>query len=335
LRTFSVGFPDEELDERAHARVVADAVGSRHRELVVETNVAEDLPEIAARLEQPNADVAAVPLWYLCRAVAAEVKVALAGDGGDEVFGGYSRYVWDPRAARVGRMLPRALLDRVPALAGGPKSLGRRATKLLRGAALPQAARYLAWFAVLSDDARAEVLARPAAAPERVFQRLLDESPRSLTALGRLQYVDLYSFLTDNLLLKADKLSMAHSLELRVPFLDHRVVEAGLALPDREKLNGVRTKVAIRRLVERRFGRRLANRAKQGLDAPVDRWLRGELRDLAGDAVGTLDGVVDRSAAHRVLDAHAAGGEGTGQPLYALLMLSLWRAGLRQPQWTT
>src|SRR5712692_3733063 len=333
LRTFSVGFADAELDERAPARAVAAAIGSRHQELVVETDVAEDLSEIAARLEQPLADVAAIPLWYLCRAVAGEVKVALAGEGGDEVFGGYSRYAWDPRAARAGRLLPRALLERVPALDGGRKDFGRRATKLLRNAAKPEAARYLAWFALLSDDARAELIGS-AAPPERAFEQLLDGAPRSLTPLGRLQYVDLYSFLADNLMLKADKLSMAHSLELRVPFLDHRVVEAGLGLADREKVRGVQTKVAIRRLVEKRFGRALARRPKQGFDAPIDRWLRGELRDLAGDAVGDLDGLVDAGAARRLLDRHTLGAAGTGQPLYALLMLSLWRTGLRQAQWT-
>jgi len=334
LRTFSVGFADAELDERSHARAVADAIGSVHRELVVETDVADDLPEIAARLEQPLADVAAIPLWYLCRAVAAEVKVALAGDGGDEVFGGYARYVWDPRAARIGRVLPAPLLERVPPLDGGRRSLGRRATKLLRNAAKPEAARYLSWFAVVPDDVRADVLLRAAEPPERVYQRLLEDAPPSLTPLGRLQYVDVRSFLADNLLLKADRLSMAHSLELRVPFLDHRVVEAGLCLPDAEKVQGVRTKVALRRLVERRFGRALAERPKQGFDAPIDRWLRGELRDLVGDAIGELGGVVDVGGARRVLDRHAEGAVGTGQPLYALLMLSLWRAGLRQPQWT-
>src|SRR5918996_2774544 len=240
LRTFTVGFADVAYDEREPARAVARAVGSRHEELVVETSVADDLPEIAATLEEPNADPAAIPLWYLARAVAAEVKVALAGDGGDEVFGGYSRYAWDPVAARlralgpVGRLLPER---------GGRRNVVRRASKLLKHAVKPEAARYLSWFALLDGDARADA-----------FERLFAAAPGSLTPLGRLQWVDLNSFVTDNLMLKADKLSMAHSLELRVPLLDHRVVEAGLALPDREKVPGVRTKGAIRALVQRRLG---------------------------------------------------------------------------------
>jgi asparagine synthase (glutamine-hydrolysing) len=113
---------------------------------------------------------------------------------------------------------------------------------------------------------------------------------------------------------------MAWSLELRVPLLDHHVVEAGLALPDREKVRGVRTKVAIRRLVEDRLGASIARRPKQGFDPPVERWLQGELRDLTGDAIGDLDGLVDGGAAEHAGPAQR----------YALTMLSLWRSGLRE-----
>jgi asparagine synthase (glutamine-hydrolysing) len=321
LRTFTVGFADAELDEREPARAVAEAIGSRHEELVVETQVADDLPEIAARLEQPLADPAAIPLWYLCRAVAGEVKVALAGDGGDEVFGGYSRYAWDAKAARIGRFLPAAALARLVPERSGRKSVVRRAGKLLRHAAKPEAERYFAWFSLLDGDGRAAV-----------FERLFAAAPPALTSLGRLQFVDLNSFVTDNLMLKADKLSMAHSLELRVPFLDHRVVECGLALPDGEKVRGVRTKIAIRRLVERRLPEHISRRPKQGFDPPVDRWLRTDLRDLAGDAIDGLEAPVDRREAKRLLDRHARSEIDAGARLHSLLMLSLWRTGLRQPR---
>ena len=304
LRTFTVGFSDAAYDEREPAREIARAIGSQHEELMVETDVAQDLPAIAAQLEQPLADPAAIPLWYLCRAVASEVKVALAGDGGDEVFGGYSRYAWDPVAARLGALGP---LARLLPERGGRKNVVRRASKLLKHAAKPDASRYLSWFALMDGDARAHV-----------FARLFEEAPDGLTKLGRLQWVDLESFVTDNLMLKADKLSMAHSLELRVPLLDHHVVEAGLALPDSEKVRGVRTKVAIRRIVEQRLGRSIARRPKQGFDPPVERWLQTDLRDLAGDALASLDGLVDRRLVERTTPAQT----------YALTMLSLWRTGL-------
>jgi asparagine synthase (glutamine-hydrolysing) len=308
LRTFSVGFADAELDERAPARAVAEALGTRHEELVVETAIADDLPEIAASLEQPLADGAAIPLWYLCQAVAGEVKVALAGDGGDEVFGGYSRYAWDARAARLGPLRALApLLGRLPH-GSGRKDVVRRAAKLLRHAGKNEAERYFAWFAGGGRSAW--------------FERLFAEAPAGLSPLGRLQYVDLHAMLADNLVLKADKLSMAHSLELRVPFLDHEVVRAGLFLPDREKVRGVRTKVAIRRLVAARLPAEIARRPKQGFDVPLDRWLRGELRDLAGDALaGDMEGRAQ-------LDRHVRGEVEAGQELYVRLMLELWRAGI-------
>jgi asparagine synthase (glutamine-hydrolysing) len=125
-------------------------------------------------------------------------------------------------------------------------------------------------------------------------------------------------------------MSMAHSLELRVPLLDHRVVEAGLALPDRRKVRGVRTKIAIRELVAARLPASIAARPKRGFDPPIDRWLRGELRDLVGDAIPEADGLVEVAAARRLFDRHLAGKEDAGHQLYAVLMLSLWRAGLRR-----
>ena len=308
LRTFSVGFHDPELDEREPARTVAAALGTRHEELLVETSVGDDLPRIAAALEQPLADGAAIPLWYLCRAVAAEVKVALAGDGGDEVFGGYSRYAWDARAARLAPLRGLApLLARLPH-GSGRKDAVRRAAKLLRHAGKPEAERYFAWFADGGGSAW--------------FERLFAEAPAGLTPLGRLQAVDLGAMLADDLLLKADKLSMAHSLELRVPFLDHEVVRTGLYLPDREKVRGVRTKVAIRRLVAARLPEAIARRPKQGFDVPLDRWLRGELRELAGDALA------GDAAALALLDRHARGAVCAGQELYGRVMLELWRAGI-------
>jgi asparagine synthase (glutamine-hydrolysing) len=209
------------------------------------------------------------------------------------------------------------VLGRLPH-GSGRKDVVRRAVKLLRHAEEPGARRYFGWFSLVDDDAAAEV-----------FERLFASAPPGLTRLGRLQYVDLGSMLADNLMLKADKLSMAHSLELRVPLLDHCVVEAGLALPDREKVRGIQTKVAVRRLVAARLPRGIARRAKHGLDPPIAHWLRGELRDLAGDALSEVDDLVDSKEAKRLLDRHLSGREDSGLQLYALLMLSLWRAALR------
>ena len=332
LHTFTVGFGEAAFDELEHARVVAGAIGSTHHEVAVRPDAAADLPEIVRRLEEPLADPSAIPLYYVCRAAAAEVKVVLAGEGGDEVFGGYSRYAWDRQAARLGR-LPTArlaaILERLGggfAARGGRKSLIRRSLKLLRHAQLPVAERYFSWFALLSDDAKAELLGRDGRlAAARIFSEQLSAAPASLTRLGKLQYVDLRTMLAKDLLLKADRMSMAHSLELRVPLLDHVVVQAGLGLPDRSKVRGVETKRAIRELVARRLPRAIARRPKQGFEVPIDRWLREDFAELAGDVFGSSDGIVDRTVVSRLYEAHRRGDAQLGLPLYSLLVLELWR----------
>ncbi len=332
--TFTVGFGDAAFDELGAARAVAAAIGSRHTEVAVRPDAAADLPAIVGRLEEPLADPSAIPLFYVCRAVAAEVKVGLAGEGGDELFGGYSRYAWDPVAGLAGRLLPArrlaGLLERVPGVAGrgGRKDPLRRTVKLLRHAGLPATERYLAWFALASNDLRAELLGDGLAPTARVFQRHLAEAPAGLTALGRLQYVDLRTMLLDDLLLKADKMSMAHSLELRVPLLDNEVARAGLFLPDREKVRRVETKIALRRLVGARLPEAIARRPKQGFEVPISRWLREDLSELAGDLLArerlARRGFVDPAAAARLLDEHRRGAADHGLRLYSLLVLELW-----------
>ena len=333
LRTFAVGFGDAAFDELDHAREVARAIGSDHREVHVRPSAADDLPAIVASLEEPLADPSAIPLWYVCRAAAAEVKVALAGEGGDEVFGGYSRYAWDRYAAWLSRLPTARLADALErplgARSGGRKHVGRRAVKLLRHAGLPSAERYFSWFALLGEDAKSELLLgggrRPSA---RVFADLFEQAPQGLTAFGRRQYVDLRTMLLSDLMLKADRMSMAHSLELRVPLLDNEVVAAGLALPDREKVRGVQTKVAIRRLVEARLPRTIARRPKQGFEVPIDRWLRTDLAPLARDLLSrervAKRGLFDPVAVERLVRAHLDGGESRGLQVYALLALELW-----------
>lgn len=332
-KTFTVGFDDAAFDELEPARAVAEAIGSDHHEVSVRPDAAEDLPSIVERLEEPLADPSAIPLWYVSRAVSSEVKVALAGEGGDELFGGYSRYAWDPIAGRVGRLLPAAriggLLERLPGAAGrgGRKDVLRRAVKLLRNAELGEAERYLAWFSLASDDLKAELLDQRYEPAARVFAERFTGAHAGLTGLGRRQHVDLGTMLKDDLLLKADKMSMAHSLELRVPFLDHEVARVGLFLPDREKVRRLETKVALRRLVAERLPA-IARRPKQGFEVPISRWLRHDLGELAGDLLSAERlggrGFVDAAVVQRLWREHRTGAADHGLRLYSLLVLELW-----------
>jgi asparagine synthase (glutamine-hydrolysing) len=352
LHTFTVGFGDAAFDELEPARAIAQAIGSEHHEVHVRADAAADLPAIVEALEEPSGDPSAIPLWYVCRAAAQQVKVALAGEGGDEVFGGYSRYAWDRRAGLVGRALPARrlaeLLERLPGVRDRAarferKGLTRRAIKLLRHAELPPAERYFSWFALMNEEAKAEVLRADRLQPSaRVFEALLRSAPAGLTALGRLQWVDLRTMLLKDLLVKADRMSMAHSLELRVPLLDNEVVAAGLALPDREKVRGVETKVALRRLVEARLSRDIARRPKQGFEVPIDRWLREGLKPLATELLSAerlrARGILDPAAVERRLRAHLNGDADHGLQLYSLMSLELWLervVGTRAPALAT
>lgn len=337
LHTFTVGFDDASFDERPAARTIAAAIGSEHHEVSIRLDLAADLPTIVRMLGEPNGDSSAIPLYYVCGAVAETVKVALAGEGGDEAFGGYSRYAWDRYARIAGRYLPTAALGqalvRVPGARARTahrdrKDLVRRAVKLLQHAGLPAPERYFSWFTLLSDDAKAQLLIDNPAPSARVYESLVAEVPSGLTALGRLQYADLRTMLQKDLLVKADRMSMAHSLELRVPMLDDRVVSAGLALPDHEKVRGVETKRAIRRLVAQRLPHEIARRPKQGFEVPIDRWLREDLAPLAKELLShdriAARGLLRPVEVERRLSEHLRGDADHGLSLYGLMTLELW-----------
>ena len=337
LHTFTVGFEEAAFDERAAARTIAAAIGSDHHEVVIHPELAADLPTIVRRLGEPNGDSSAIPLYYVCRAVADEVKVALAGEGGDEVFGGYSRYAWDHRARLIGRLLPAAALarglQRLPGVGSrvahrDRKDVVRRAVKLLAHAGLPTPERYFSWFALLSDDAKAQLLVGQPKPSARVYEDLFESASPDLTALGRLQYADLKIMLEKDLLVKADRMSMAHSLELRVPMLDNRVVSAGLALPDRDKVRGVETKRAIRELVRKRLPPEISRRPKQGFEVPIDRWLREDLAPLAKELLShdriAARGLLRPQEVERRLSEHLRGDADHGLSLYGLMTLELW-----------
>lgn len=348
LHTYTVSFGDDDFDEAEPARAIARALGTDHHEIPVHPDVARDLPEIVRRLEEPIGDSSAIPLYYVCEAAARDVKVALAGEGGDEVFGGYARYAWDARARALGRALPAAALAdalvRVPWVgrraAGRRKNdVVRRAVKLLRHAGASTPERYFSWFALVSDDVKAELMVDAQRPTHDVFAGAFATAPADLGPLGTLQYVDMRTMLEKDLLVKADRMSMAHSLELRVPMLDNAVVAAGLALRAGAKVRGVRTKVAIRELVERRLGREIASRPKQGFEVPIDAWLRGELAPLACELLSpdrvSRHGLLRPAAVERRLRQHLDGTADHGLSLYGLMVLELWletfverRAGL-------
>lgn len=333
VRTFTVGFADDAYDERPYARAVAERYGTRHEEVLLEPDAAATLPRLAEAFDEPLGDEAALPLFLICEAARREVTVALVGDGGDESFAGYERYAAmgladrvPARAARVGSRLLRAL----PAGRRERRSGTFRAARFLEAAAVPRAERYGRLMQVLSlqqraalwtDAARAEIgaLATPG---------LLLGTPPGGGVAG-LQALDVETYLPGDLLPKSDIASMAHSLELRSPLLDHRVVELGLALPERLKRDGREGKVALRRAFADALPAEVAGRGKVGLGLPLAAWFRGELKPLAHDVL--LDGrarsrgLLHGGAIEGLLAEHESGRADNGHALWTLVMLELWQ----------
>jgi asparagine synthase (glutamine-hydrolysing) len=334
-KTFSMGFSSSDQgDETQFAAAVARRSGNENVRIDLGPANLGDLDPIVGALEEPLADSAVLPLWYLCVGTAAHVKVALSGEGGDEVLGGYGRYFWGPVVNDVRPMLaPRAkqvrdITANLPSRSFGPFNLVRRAAKLADSIELSEPARYLAWFDIFTGEERRKLVGDgdDQAAP-RYESMFADADALGLDPVQRLQYVDFRTMLLDNLLMKADKISMAQSLEVRVPFLDRALVEFGLGLPARQKIGLMRNKRVMRTLLEPYLGVSIARRPKRGFEIPVDRWfrepdtapLRAEL--TSGSLVQDLG--FSAPAIQGLLDRHL-GGEDVGRKLFALTALERW-----------
>jgi asparagine synthase (glutamine-hydrolysing) len=324
VRTFTVGFADARYDERRFARAVAERWGTRHEEIVLEPDAAETVPRLADAFDEPLGDEAALPLFLICEAARRHVTVALVGDGGDESFAGYERYAAMQLAGRVPSQLA-AAGARLLRGADERRSTRFRAARFLHVAAAPPHERYGRLMEVFSPAERVAIWTDEALAelaPLRSAAELLGP-PRS-PGVGGLQQLDIETYLPGDLLPKSDISSMAHSLELRSPFLDHRVVELGLSLPDSLRFSGRTGKVALRRAFAAELPEPIAERRKKGFGVPLARWFRGELRDLARDVL--LESTLfRRNAVERLLADHTSGRADNGHRLWCLMMLELWQ----------
>jgi asparagine synthase (glutamine-hydrolysing) len=328
VRTFTVGFGEERYDERTFARAVAERYATEHEEIVVEPDVVELLPRLAGAFDEPLGDEAALPQFVVSELARRHVTVALTGDGGDEAFAGYERYAAVGLAGRV------AVPGAGPAARalrwagrGEPRSHANRAGRLLEIAALPAPARYGRLMEVFAAELRAELWEPEFVAEPVPAWRLLDPAPGD--GIAALQRLDVRTYLPGDLLLKADIASMAHSLELRSPLLDHEVLELGVSLPDSLKVRGLRGKQALRRAFADALPPEVAARRKTGFGVPIGRWFRGELRGLAGDLL--LDrrarsrGQLRPAAVERLLADHVSGRADHGHRIWCLVMLELWQ----------
>ncbi|HEY2326509.1 MAG TPA: asparagine synthase (glutamine-hydrolyzing) [Gaiellaceae bacterium] len=329
VRTFSIGFEESSFDELAGARAVASRYGTHHRELKLRPDAALLLPALADAFDEPFADSSALPTYLVSKLAAEDVKVALSGEGGDELFGGYYTYVADQLAERVGPLAAaaRPLVEKLPS-SSRRASFDYKAKRFARAAHLPPLERHHGWKEIFSADARAELTGRRNGFDPLDTYRARFAETEGHELLTRLQDVDFGTYLVDDLLVKTDRASMAWSLEARVPFLDTAVTNFAFSLPVRHKVRGLSKKRLLRSAVEPLLPKEVVHGRKRGFSIPAAAWLRGELEPFARETLSAAtlrrQGLLDPTAANRVLDDHVAGREDLSRQLWGLLALTLW-----------
>jgi asparagine synthase (glutamine-hydrolysing) len=329
LRTFSIGFEEGSFDELGDARKVAERYATDHHELVLRPDAALLLPALADAFDEPFADSSALPTYLVSELAARHVKVALSGEGGDELFGGYYTYAADLLAQRFGgaARLAAPLVERLPS-SSAKASFDYRAKRFVRAAHLPPLERHHGWKEIFSPDLRAELTGRRNGFDPLDLYRSTYAETADADLLARLQDVDRTVYLVDDLLVKTDRASMAHSLEARVPFCDPIVASFAHALPTRHKLRGLRKKVLLRKAAEPLLPRSIVWGRKRGFSIPAAAWLRGELEPFARETLSaeTLrrQGFFEPRVVERLIDEHVARREDRSRQLWGLLAFTLW-----------
>jgi asparagine synthase (glutamine-hydrolysing) len=347
IKTFSIGFEDPSYDERADARLVARRFETDHTELTVTPDVADLVPRLVHHFDEPFADASAIPTYYLSQLTRRHVTVALGGDGGDELFAGYATYQADA-LARLYARLPAALTRRlIPGLvqrlpvSEGKVSLDFKARRFVANALEEPGRRHYAWKAffddqlkrdVLGDDVLAELDGGLDAFP--VYRRRYDEVAHH-DPLNRFLYADTKVSLADDILVKVDRMSMAHSLEVRVPLLDHRVVEFAFGLPGPLKMPGLALKHLLKRTMRGIVPDTVLRKRKAGFSVPLPAWLKRDLKPLVDEYLAPArvqrEGFFRPSTVSRLVRDHMAGRADYSRNIWALLMFGLWLERARMP----
>lgn len=339
LRTFSIGFPVREYDETGYARIAAERFQTEHEEFLVEPNAVDILPKLIWHYDEPFADSSAVPTWYVSQLTRRHVTVALTGDGGDELFAGYPRYraVWlgawlDRLPQPIRALLTARVWQRLPASVR-QKSLRRRFKRFAEALGQSPIRRYLEWVAIFGEARRAELYsdAFTASLPGPPPIEFLDAAVAQASGrdvMTAISLADLVTYLPCDLMTKVDTASMAHGLECRQPFLDHRVVELAAAMPIGHKFRWGRGKRLLLHAFADLVPEPIRRRRKMGFGVPLDYWFRNELREMARDVLldsRTLGrGYFRPETVRRLLDDHQQGRFDHASRLWSLLVLELW-----------
>jgi asparagine synthase (glutamine-hydrolysing) len=341
VKTFSIGFDEQEFDELPYARLVAERYATEHQEFVVRPNALDVLPTLVRHYGEPFADSSAIATYYVAKLTREHVKVALNGDGGDECLAGYERYAGSEVADRYQR-IPAAIrrlgiepLSRLIPEGASRRSRLRQARRFLEVAGRPAPERYQRWVGYLPRQQRARLYTREfqeqlgGHRAEGWLRGIWDGVSREgLESLDRMLAVDVESYLPNDLLVKMDIATMANSLEARSPFLDHKVMEFCAQLPCNYKLSGLTLKYLLKKAGTRLLPAQTRKRRKMGFGVPVAHWMRGELRPWVEDVLlsprALKRGYFEPEALRQLVWAYLDGRQEQSFELWALLWLELW-----------
>jgi len=339
VKTFSIGFEDPSFDESRYFRKAASFFETEHHEEVLAPQkLIEILPEVASILDEPLADASIMPTYLLSRFTKDYVKVALGGDGGDELFAGYPTYQafllsrYYEKLPRLIRSFVETVVKRLP-VSFDNMSLDFRAKKFIYGIPYSPVERYYIWMGTFPPEEKGELLtARIKSRLETLdsfyvlHDYLRDKSFSS--ELGKLLYLDTKLYLQDGVLAKVDRASMAHGLEVRVPFLDHRFVELVTGLPEGLKLKGFTTKYLWKKAIKDRIPNEIARRRKKGFGIPIGKWFCGELKGLTLELLAEerlkKQGIFNPAVVKRLVSDHLARRVDNRKKLWNLLVFQLW-----------
>ena len=332
VKTFSIGFDEPEFDELEPARRVAEHFGTEHHEFVVKPDGVGILDALVSHFDEPFADSSAIPTWYVSEMARRHVTVVLSGDGGDELFGGYDRYVPHPRVVAFDRYSPRAL-RRVAAIAAARLPHGVRGKNFLRHVGRDEQGRYLDAIRFFGADEKPALLAadlqRAIAAPDpetrlaRHFERFAH-----LPWPSQMMRFDAETYLPEDVLTKVDRMSMAHSIESRVPLLDNEVIAFASSLPASLKIKGGRRKHVLKEVAATLLPAEILNRRKQGFGVPLGTWFRGNLRELFADTLLSPEslqrGYFQPAFVRQIVDEHVTGKRDHTLRLWQLVVFEKW-----------
>lgn len=343
INTFSIGFNEASYDETSYSQEVADFLGTEHNMLIVSPDISDVVKDLIWYNDEPLGDSSTVPMYYLCEMTRKKVTVALSGDGADENMAGYETYIADlihsyykKTPGFIRNSVIKWLADKMPSTTR-KVSLDYKIKQFVAGSDFNEERAHYWWRVLFSEDEKKELLSKDVLDeingydPFDTFKSYYNDVA-GLDFLSRSLYVDIKTWLVDDILVKVDRTSMAHSLEVRVPFLDHELVEYVASMPPEMKLRYFRKKYLLKKVMDKKLPHKILHRKKQGFNSPVSLWFKNELKQEIFDHLGILSdsGLFDGKKLLNFFNDHVGGKKDNGLKLWSLYNFALWKEGLSE-----